>query len=219
MYSVYQHWDPLSVCLVGRSYSPEFYSFIENVKVRTVMERIARETEEDYQKLITLLEQFNVKVFRPTLSDDYRVYMYNGKIDPPPMCPRDWTIMLGDKFYFKSQFIQSTVEDRFNKDYLHSKDIMWADALEHINAQGNKIINDIKVINPPKDPSLLNWFNSATTTRIGKDLYFGTNAGWWNKDKILDRFKSEALDTLKKKTELTSKIDVFVFFSEFNFTL
>jgi hypothetical protein len=199
MYSVYQHWDPLRTCLVGKSYSPEFYSFIDNPKVRTVMERIARETEEDYQKLISLLERFNVKVIRPHLSDDYTAYMYNGKIMPPPMCPRDWTIMLGDKFYFKSQFIQSQHEDRFNKNYFAVNDIMWDEALTHINQQGNQIINDIRVVNPPKDPELLYWFNSATTTRIGKDLYFGTNAGWWNKGKVLDRFKTEALDKLKKK--------------------
>lgn len=55
MHSVYQHWDPLRVCLVGKSYSPEFYKFIDNPKVRLVMEKIARETEEDYQKLISLL--------------------------------------------------------------------------------------------------------------------------------------------------------------------
>lgn len=198
MYSVYQHWDPLRTCLVGRSYSPKFYSFIKNPKVRTVMERIAEETEEDYQSLVHLLEKFGVKVIRPYLSDDYRMYMQNGKILPPPMCPRDWTIMLGDNFYFKSQFVQGTLEDGFNPNYFGANDVMWDEAFIDIHKQGNRIINDIRVVNPPKDPSLLYWFNSATTTRIGKDLYFGTNAGWWNKDKILDRFKSEALDTLKK---------------------
>ena len=143
MYSVYQHWDPLRTCLVGRSYSPQFYSFIKNPRVRTVMERIAEETEEDYQSLIYLLEKFGVKVIRPNRSDDYRTYMHNDKILPPPMCPRDWTIMLGDKFYYKSQFIQSTHEDGFNKNYFSATDIMWDEALTHINQQGNKIINDI----------------------------------------------------------------------------
>ena len=45
MYSVYQHWDPLRVCIVGKSYSPEFYHFIKNDRIRVVFERIARETE------------------------------------------------------------------------------------------------------------------------------------------------------------------------------
>ena len=52
MVSVYQCFDPLKVCIVGRSFPPEFYSGIENVKVRSAMERLAIETEEDYQKLI-----------------------------------------------------------------------------------------------------------------------------------------------------------------------
>jgi len=26
--SVHQHWDPLKICIVGRSYPPEFYSWI-----------------------------------------------------------------------------------------------------------------------------------------------------------------------------------------------
>ena len=43
-YSVHQHWDPLRVCAVGRSYPPEFYSFITNSRARNVMERIAIET-------------------------------------------------------------------------------------------------------------------------------------------------------------------------------
>ena len=79
MLSVYQHWDPLKVCLVGRSYPPEFYSFIKNPKVRDVFERIATETEEDYQKLITLLEKFNVKVLRTDLSDNFDLY-YDKKV-------------------------------------------------------------------------------------------------------------------------------------------
>jgi hypothetical protein len=88
--------------MVGCSYSPEFYSFIENVRVRNVMERIARETEEDYQKLIKLLKSFGVEVLRPKVSDNYKDYMVNGKIVAPPMTPRDYTIMLGTDFYFKS---------------------------------------------------------------------------------------------------------------------
>ena len=54
-YSVHQQWDRLKVCAVGISYPPEFYSFIKNSKARSVMERIAQETEEDYQNLIRTL--------------------------------------------------------------------------------------------------------------------------------------------------------------------
>ena len=100
MFTVHQHWDPLKVCAVGRSYPPEFYNRIENPKVRNVMERIAIETEEDYQKLINKLEEFNVKVIRTDVSEDPEVYVNKGILDvPPPMTPRDYTAMVGDTFY------------------------------------------------------------------------------------------------------------------------
>jgi hypothetical protein len=219
-YNVYQHWDPLKVCIVGRSYRPEFYSFIKNDRVRTVMERIARETEEDYQKLIALLESFGVKVLRPEVSDDYTLYINSvGKIEPPPMTPRDYSIMLGDEFYFKASHAlpqaaknwqgksdwqglrgpswpedcPSTVEELDNlpefvikelKDFyrggekqdskfnLNKRDTFtWGPILEHI--QNNNVCysgcyfgNEI--------PVYLNQINSAETTRIGRDIYIGT---------------------------------------------
>ena len=64
------------------------------------MERIAIETEEDYQKLIKKLEEFNVTVLRTDVSEDPEVYVNDGVLNvPPPMCPRDFTAMVGDTFY------------------------------------------------------------------------------------------------------------------------
>lgn len=100
-YSVYQHWDPLRVCLVGKSYSPQFYSFIKNAKVRTVFEQIAEETEEDYQKLIKLLKSFGVEIHRPEVSDNWQECLErnSNKIVPPPMTPRDYSISLGSNLF------------------------------------------------------------------------------------------------------------------------
>ena len=102
MYSVYQPWDPLKVCVVGRSYPPEFYSWIKNIKLRSLFERIATETEEDFQRIIKKLESFGVRVIRPNtpsvLIDDYLTS--NRRIPGPvSMNPRDQMIMIGDKFY------------------------------------------------------------------------------------------------------------------------
>ncbi len=105
MTSVYQCFDPLKVCIVGRSYPPEFYSGIENVKVRSAMERVAIETEEDYQKLISKLEEFNVEVLRLDVSDNIDDYKdHRGMMTAaPPMCPRDFSAMVGDTFYMPSE--------------------------------------------------------------------------------------------------------------------
>lgn len=208
-YSVYQHWDPLEVCIVGRSYNPEFYSFIKDAKIRTVFEQIARETEEDYQKLITLLESFNVTVLRPNVSDDYTMYlMEDGKIAPPPMTPRDYSIMLGEEFFFKTNqyntpfmkwdlykgaswpsdppknneelrklpdFILDELKE-FNiitanntiKKYPGNLEFIWGDIISHITENGNTI--------SLTGHTFVTEFNSAMTTRIGKDVYLGTHS-------------------------------------------
>ena len=108
MLSVHQHWDPLKVCAVGRSYPPEFYSYIKDARVRNVFEKIAQETEEDYQKLISKLEEFDVTVLRTDISEDLSVYDLPredgaSKKASPPMTPRDYTVMVGNAFYMPGE--------------------------------------------------------------------------------------------------------------------
>ncbi len=188
-YSVYQPWDPLEVCVVGRSYSPEFYSYIENPNIRAVFERIARETEEDFQTLITVLESFDVEILRPMVGDDYRSYLNtNQKISPAPICPRDYLLTLGNNFYIETNMILASwnyikgsswgdcpatvadipqdivteCADIFNLHDLHDKTADYADILKQIE---NPIIKNID-----------KHINSAMITRVGRDLYFGTES-------------------------------------------
>lgn len=193
-YSVYQHWDPLKVCVVGRSYPPEFYSWIKISHVRKLFERIAIETEEDYQNIIQKLESFGVTVMRPELPVNSLI---NGKYILPPMTPRDYTVMIGDTFYENCSL-------DFKQSYNAIKDLSWPvcgsweefatlpiriqeecnnihrlseyrqnttafdNIFKHIQNQGNKIKS-----HPYHDPRLI---NGAMVSRIGKDLYFGTTS-------------------------------------------
>jgi hypothetical protein len=221
MLSVYQHWDPLEVCAVGRSYPPEFYSYIKNPKVRSVMERIAIETEEDYQKLICLLESFNVTVLRNDISDNNEDHFWAGHYSPPPMTPRDHTIMIGETFFMpgenyglgwfpfdylgvfadelnlieqkkltidEKEKVSKSIQEKlqifpeyerksvFNqlkqsirsinhnplRTFPNNKKFNTFSSIEKfIKQSGNKIVYD-------------KYINAATTTRVGKDLYFGT---------------------------------------------
>jgi hypothetical protein len=169
-HTVYQHWDPLEVCIVGRSYSPKFYGFIKNDRVRRTLERIAEETEEDYQKLVALLEKFKVQVLRPELIDSPEFYMMpSGRIAPPPMCPRDFTIMLGDKFYFRTQD---------NKVHDVGAD-SWHPELSPISSDlhtWGTVLDIIKQTNPVYNVTIpaLCRANAAMITRIGRDIYLGT---------------------------------------------
>ena len=211
-YSVYQHWDPLKVCIVGRSYNPEFYGFITNGRVRQVMEQIAQETEEDYQKLISKLKEFGVKVLRPNVNDDYEFYLQGSRIKPPPMTPRDYSIMLGQDFFWRAQntstnlkkywnlcrgsswpeqaptdkneiealpnFVKDELKNLFDNDTeYHDPELnlskiseieryTWGDVITHI-----QINNKIYCRVPPG----LNEFSAATSTRVGRDIYLGTD--------------------------------------------
>jgi hypothetical protein len=210
-YSVHQHWDPLKVCAVGQSYPPEFYSFITNSRVRTVMERIASETEEDYQKLIKLLESFGVETLRPMINEDFSVYLKNGKYVPSPMTPCDFSIMIGETFYHnwctEIQVYQNIAADHWPKistvgeyDLLpdgikqevqsiidkHQVTISqeYKHILQKISAQGNKVVE--RAIT-----DVTSLLNRAMTTRIGKDLYFGTEN--YDQDQIMLKKRIEKL--------------------------
>ncbi len=148
MYSVYQHWDPLKVCVVGRSWPPEFYSWIQVPHVRKLFEKIAIETEEDYQAIVNKLQQFGVEVLRPTLPE---ISMQSGRYTLPPMSPRDGLIMIGH-----------TLHHNGDQHDLNSYLSCYKHILDHVQQQGNQIKHSPQ------------WVNGAMCTRVGRDLYFGT---------------------------------------------
>lgn len=189
MFSVYQHWDPLKVCIVGRSYPPEFYSWISKPNVRSLFEKIAIETEEDFQGIIKKLQEFGVEVLRPELPEQSFV---NGQYVRPPMTPRDYTGMFGTTFYeyYSTNFLRTSYTDiadpswpdcnsweEFNQlpaaiqkeckevfDFgniqLHRRE--YDHILDYIRANGNTVHSGRL------------FADTAKCARIGKDLYWGT---------------------------------------------
>lgn len=103
-FQVHQHWDPLKICAVGRSYPPEFYSWIKDCKTRQIFEKLAIQTEEDFQLLINKLERFGVEVWRPDIAPEYQEFdMVRNQYREPPMTPRDDMVMIGSKFYRRNR--------------------------------------------------------------------------------------------------------------------
>jgi hypothetical protein len=183
--------------MVGRTYPPEFYSWITVPKVRNLFEKMATETEEDLQKIADILREFGVTVLRPQLPKETKLH---GKFLPPPMTPRDYTIMIGDVFYSSYGWCKPD----FARFYLDVKDPTWPECdsldefqnlpphikqecrdlhnmdaflgahknnnmgcydeiLDMIQLQGNRIVDN-------SDPRI----SGAMISRIGRDLYFGT---------------------------------------------
>jgi hypothetical protein len=211
MYNVYQHWDPLKVCIVGRSYPPEFYSWITVPHVRSLFEKIAIETEEDYQNIVKKLQQFGVEVHRPRLPKNAFI---GGKYLPPPMTPRDYMIMIGQTFYKGYQF-------DFKRAYNNIKDAHWPDcsSLEELLSLPKHIqdeCNEVHYLQDYKDfySSYDNIFDiikqqgntvvhrpdiskapGAYITRIGKDLYFGTESYSQNQTVLQKTIDAEFTNT------------------------
>lgn len=195
-YSVYQHWDPLRVCVVGRSYPPEFYNWIKVEHVRKLFEKIAEETEEDYQNIIAKLESFDVQVIRPAIAE---TNFLDGKYLPPPMTPRDDMVMIGNSFYANLD----VPDVFFEKFYNDVRATSWPDCrslndfarLPDWIQQECMTLHDMATVFMPSDrikqmygnileqiqqqgnsirynanPAI----NGAMVSRIGRDLYFGS---------------------------------------------
>jgi hypothetical protein len=210
MFSVYQHWDPLRVCVVGKSYPPDFYSWIKNPKLRNLFERIATETEEDFQNIIRVLKSFGVRVLRPELPVDCFI---NGAYKKPPMTPRDHMIMIGDVFY-------ETISTNFSKLFYNDiKDSSWPECnnWQEFNQLPSRVKNECieifgfganQIYNHEYDQIFSyikqhgnivkigkSYVNGAMTARIGKDLYFGTDSIYVDQNKLLTQINSEFTNT------------------------
>jgi len=198
---IYQHWDKLTKCMVGKSYPPEFYSWIKNPKARNAMEKIASETDEDYVKLSNLLRKFNVEVIRPDVSGNHEEYFNTrtNRYTKAPMAPRDVTGKFGDKLYLDTpnylKIFYNNVKDSLWPEIEKSDDIFKLPQnilnelytifnLQHelsIDSDHKHIVafedcfikhNIDYTINETKIIT-----NTAGVVRVGKDLYY---PGDWN---------------------------------------
>jgi len=162
-------FQKLKSCIVGKSYPPEYYDMIENPNVRDVMQRVARETEEDYQKLIGIIEDFGATVYRPDIdpTDNFGKYLVvqpdgTRKYSIPPMNPRDHLLVYGNTML---------VDRPHGEQYI--------DFYDHIldRIDGN--------IFHSRDYPVLQQMAMPCVTRVGQDIYFDRIS---NQREINDQF-------------------------------
>jgi hypothetical protein len=214
-YSVYQHWDPLQTCVVGKTYPPEFYHWIKDSATRTKFEKLAEETEDDYQRLINLLkDKFSVEVLRPQLPSDLDSLFVNDKWVMPPTAPRDYFITIGNQLWVPRVPNGSHAWNVFYRQHKHSS---WQDFTrpEHFYAAYPEYANEMRqkfLDFQDRDQNHLNeklkfyanifsqvtnsgaeivytdhdFINGCFVSRIGKDLFFATQTFHENKQQLLD---------------------------------
>ena len=90
----YATFHPLKYCMVGSGFKASWFDdLFKNKKISDPLKRIADETEEDYLKLINILESAGIKTCRPEL--DINKYKSLHDIERPPVNPRDHFAVIG----------------------------------------------------------------------------------------------------------------------------
>jgi hypothetical protein len=96
----YATFDPLKHCWIGSGFKVEWFSDLpiyKNKKVMDPFQRIAEETEEDYQALEKILKDAGVNVHRSFMDINKVGSLKN--IFRPPVNPRDHFAVIGEKIY------------------------------------------------------------------------------------------------------------------------
>jgi hypothetical protein len=188
---------------VGRTYPPEFYSWIKNSSTRLKFESLAQETEEDYQNLINLLEKkFNVEILRPEFPDDLSELFVNGKWVQPPTAPRDYFLMIHDTFWIPkipnashawAVFYRQNKQEEWDHydrpvDFANCMPDQWpeieskfkkfqATDQSHLDAKlkfYDHVFDRIEKQGNKIVYTDLDFVNGCFVSRIGQDLYFAT---------------------------------------------
>ena len=211
MLNVFNHWDPLQSCIVGKSYSPKFYDFVSDTNVRSKLCTIAEQTEEDLDNLSKQLQKFGVHVMRPSITDNYLDVLYGNKLLPAPLTPRDYTAVIDDKVFIPTPNALGlwnrlrgadwplvppqdiTEYDGYSIENLYDHDHTWlAEVAEFATEQGNEVIYDADI-------------DTAMVHRVGNTLYVGN---WVRGDPgVTEKLRTMFPDKTVKLIETAGHLD------------
>jgi hypothetical protein len=205
-------WQPLEEVIVGRAFTPEYFDFIADHQVRSQLQQILSETEEDLQNLCDTITQYGATVRRPSLPNIHQFQQQqinNLGVPLPPLTPRDWQITLGNKLL---RILPIAELNDVCKDY--------GDAV--VNPHGDL----------PWDPNcILNGASASCIVRVGRDIFFDNsdflqpNQSRWIVDNVLgseyriheavtDGHGDAVFAILKPGVILSSKHDVNLHFDK-----
>jgi hypothetical protein len=117
-------YSQLKTAVLGSFYYPEYFDFIKNAQVRSSLQTIADETNQDLEYFEQFLVSQGVRVLRPQLPNtaffqDY--FERYQKLPTPPLQPRNNYSVIGQRLYKLSN--ENTYIDRCLQDY-NSQDLV-----------------------------------------------------------------------------------------------
>ena len=155
--------------MLGECYSPEFFKDIKNPRIKSALQRIASETQEDLENYESVLKDFGCKVLRPKLDKNDSIMNYtdhNGtltSIPQSPLQPRNCQLVIGDTLYYTHYDHRSIKDclDKYNSNdiyrtpngltqnnYENLKGPDWPDYSEYIKQfYANKAFSTNQIIN------------------------------------------------------------------------
>ena len=107
-YNIWNKWDKLQTVMLGECYSPEFFRDIKNIKIKSALQRIASESQEDLENYSNVLKNFGCTVIRPYVDKNDSIINYtdhDGKltsIPRGPLQPRDCQLVIGNSLFYTS---------------------------------------------------------------------------------------------------------------------
>jgi len=128
-YNIWNKWDKLQTVMLGDCYGSKFFRDIKDIKVRSALQRIADETQEDLECFYRILKDFGCTIIRPKLDTNDSIMNYtdnNGKlksIPRGPLQPRDAQVVIGNSLFYvcgDHPSITNTL-DEYDKNYKNIK--------------------------------------------------------------------------------------------------
>lgn len=174
-------WHDLKQTVVGCTYSPEFYQPIKNTNIRESLQRIAIETEEDYQNIVATLTQLGVAVSRPTIDSDLTIMDFIDEqgtitysqansytlIPRPPMQPRDSFLVLGNSV------LPTNDEFKYFQAAIDDSSIRTVDDPLCFDAPLATVVGDTIILDCRDHPGLHQYFQKIFPDYRIKPVYIG----------------------------------------------
>lgn len=171
-------WHRLRHTIVGVTYSESFYEPIKNSQIRDCLQKIARETEEDYQQIVKVLTSAGVQVDRPVVdasttildfADQHGHLNYNNTqsftlIPRPPMQPRDSLLVVGN------QLLETNHESRC---YCNITAGTGTSAKLQFDAPMVTVVGDTLIVDCRDNPGLEHYIQQQYPNYHVKPVYIG----------------------------------------------
>ena len=152
MISSHTGFQPLNTVWLGDTYPERFYDHLDSESQDALM-NLTELTQHDLNQIEKKLIELDVQVQRPQFQS-IDSYISNDKLIKPPICPRDWAMVLNDTLYITPQY-ESGIQP-------------WQWAIDQYVDQQQKVIV-LNRFSENSDPMC--WVTFPSFVRVGKDLF------------------------------------------------